>query len=94
MKIGSTELEVYVHVVEEAPFEVLLGRPFFVLTSCETRETDDGGQVLRIRDPWDLGDLRSISTLRALRIRILGAWSVKLTDPSRSLRASRIATAP
>ena len=38
------------------------------------------------------GDLRSNATSRALWIRILGAWSVKLTDPSRSLRASRIAT--
>ena len=53
MTIGDLELSVYVHIVEEAPFEVLLGRPFFVLTTCETKDTEDGGQVLRITDPWE-----------------------------------------
>ena len=53
MTIGELELSVYVHIVEEAPFEVLLGRPFFVLTTCETKDTEDGGQMLRITDPWE-----------------------------------------
>ena len=53
MTIGELELSVYVHIVEEAPFEVLLGRPFFVLTNCETKDTEDGGQMLRITDPWE-----------------------------------------
>ena len=53
MTIGDLELTVYVHIVEEAPFEVLLGRPFFVLTKCETKDTEDGGQVLRLTDPWE-----------------------------------------
>ena len=53
MTIGDLELAVYVHIVEEAPFEVLLGRPFFVLTKCETKDTEDGGQVLRLTDPWE-----------------------------------------
>ena len=52
MTIGDVDLAVHVHVVEEAPFEVLLGRPFFVLTACETKDAEDGGQVLKIRDPW------------------------------------------
>ena len=52
MTIGNVDLAVHVHVVEEAPFEVLLGRPFFVLTACETKDAEDGGQALKIRDPW------------------------------------------
>ena len=76
MSIGDLELSVYVHIVEEAPFEVLLGRPFFVLTTCETKDTEDGGQVLRISDPWE-----GISALIPTRDRVKTRGSEKIAGP-------------
>ena len=53
MRVGEVELKVVVHVVEEAGFEVLLGRPFFALTRSHLVDEENGGQVLRIHDPED-----------------------------------------
>lgn len=43
LQVGPIMLAVQAHVVESAPFEVLLGWPFYVITSCVTRDSVNGG---------------------------------------------------
>lgn len=50
-EIGDVVLHTPVHVVEDAPYEVLLGRPFFALGSITTQDYRNGDQFLTIRDP-------------------------------------------
>ena len=38
-------------VVNDAPFEVLLGRPFFDVTSCSDISSSGGEHEIRVRDP-------------------------------------------
>ena len=45
------EVMLQVQVVQNSPCEVLLGRPFFTLTSCVTRDFIDGSQHITISDP-------------------------------------------
>ena len=45
------EVMLQVQVVRNAPCEVLLGRPFFTLTSCITRDFMDGNQHITLADP-------------------------------------------
>ena len=40
-----------IQVVEEAPFEVLLGRPFFDITNCSEVSATGGKHVIHIKDP-------------------------------------------
>ena len=48
---GGVVLHLQVHVVRNAPFEVLLGRPFFSLGSCNTEDFVKGDQYITITDP-------------------------------------------
>jgi hypothetical protein len=48
---GPVEICLQVQVVEKAPFEVLLGRPFFALTACFTKDFQTGDQHITITDP-------------------------------------------
>jgi hypothetical protein len=45
------EVMLQVQVVRNSPCEVLLGRPFFTLTTCITRDFMDGNQHITISDP-------------------------------------------
>jgi hypothetical protein len=49
--VSGLELSLQVQIVEKAPFEVLLGRPFYALTSCITRDFPDGEQHITLTDP-------------------------------------------
>ncbi|KAJ8695797.1 hypothetical protein PTI98_005724 [Pleurotus ostreatus] len=51
MSLGPVDLYVQAQIVNDAPYEVLLGRPFFCLTSAVTRDYPDGRQDLTIHDP-------------------------------------------
>lgn len=48
---GPVTLKLHVQVLEEAPFEVLLGRPFFQLGRTNFVDHDEGESYLTIRDP-------------------------------------------
>ncbi|EPS92482.1 hypothetical protein FOMPIDRAFT_1084022, partial [Fomitopsis schrenkii] len=48
---GEVEVRLNVQVVEAAPFDVLLGRPFFAATSCVTKDHEDGKTEVVLTDP-------------------------------------------
>lgn len=50
-KIGGLDLFLQVHILEKPPYRVLLGRPFNVFTSCQTKTFPDGATEITIRDP-------------------------------------------
>ena len=50
-KLGSLDLFLQVHILEKPPYRVLLGRPFNVFTSCQTKTFPDGATEITIRDP-------------------------------------------
>lgn len=49
--IGLLILYIQVQVMDNIPFEVLLGRPFQALTNCVTRDFADGQQHVTLQDP-------------------------------------------
>ncbi|KAF4605365.1 hypothetical protein EYR40_004149 [Pleurotus pulmonarius] len=49
--LGPIDLYLQVQIINDAPYEVLMGRPFFCLTSAVTRDYPDGRQDLTIHDP-------------------------------------------
>ncbi|KAJ6592940.1 hypothetical protein B0H19DRAFT_917727 [Mycena capillaripes] len=49
--IHGIELPLQVHVVQGAPFDLLIGRPFFRFTSCLTTDNPDGSQEITITCP-------------------------------------------
>ncbi|KDQ13317.1 hypothetical protein BOTBODRAFT_111558 [Botryobasidium botryosum FD-172 SS1] len=48
---GGIPIWLKVQVVDNAPFEILLGRPFFSLTSCVTNDYISGEQRITLTDP-------------------------------------------
>ena len=61
ISIGAIELWCPVQVVENAPFEVLLGRPFMAIGQALTRDSFNGGMEITITDP-DSGESVTIPT--------------------------------
>lgn len=51
LRVGTVELTMQAHVVNDAPFEVLIGRPFFAATECQTSDQKTGDQHLILTDP-------------------------------------------
>jgi hypothetical protein len=49
--IGAVKVCLQIQVVEDAPFEVLLGRPFFDITNCAEISRTGGEHVIHIVDP-------------------------------------------
>ncbi|KAJ7664829.1 hypothetical protein B0H17DRAFT_951897 [Mycena rosella] len=49
--IEGVDLLLQVHVVQGAPFDLLMGRPFFRFTSCQTVDNMDGSQEITITCP-------------------------------------------
>jgi hypothetical protein len=49
--IGGMEIYLQVQVIDEAPWEVLLGRSFFTHTACETKDSPDGSSLLTLTHP-------------------------------------------
>lgn len=50
-KFGDVVIHLQVHVMTFAPYNVLLGRPFDVLTESTVKNRTSGGQELTLRDP-------------------------------------------
>lgn len=61
-RIAGINLSLHAHVVQNCPFEILLGRPFFALTECETKDFKSGDQHITITDPDDESQRRKIAT--------------------------------
>ena len=51
ISIGDIEFYLQVQVVGNAPFEVLLGRPFFALSACKTKDFPTGEQHISLTCP-------------------------------------------
>jgi hypothetical protein len=51
VQMGPITIYLQIQVVEHAPFEVLLGRPFFDVANCEEISRAGGSHEIRIRDP-------------------------------------------
>ncbi|GBE81973.1 hypothetical protein SCP_0403490 [Sparassis crispa] len=53
IRFGFGEIDLYLqaHVLNDAPFEVLLGRLFFTLMACKTPDFTNGEQHITLRDP-------------------------------------------
>ena len=51
MTIGGLDLRFQIHVVQGAPFDLLLGRPFFRFTGCVTTDNVNGSQEITITCP-------------------------------------------
>jgi len=51
VQLGPVTFYLQIHVVEDAPFEVLLGRPFFDVLSCSEVSQTGGKHEIRIKDP-------------------------------------------
>ena len=53
VQLGPITIYLQIQVVDNAPFEVLLGRPFFDVVNCEEISRAGGSHEIRIRDPKD-----------------------------------------
>ena len=53
MQVGDVAFEIHAHVVEHAPFCLLLGRPFHHLLLCRLEDHPDGTVDLSVCDPAD-----------------------------------------
>ncbi|OJA10890.1 hypothetical protein AZE42_13792 [Rhizopogon vesiculosus] len=63
---GGGEIQLQVQVIEKAPFEILLGRLFYVHTSSVTRDTINGDQNIMLSDP-NMGKEITITTRNWLK---------------------------
>ncbi len=51
---GDITVYLQVHIICDPAYDVLLGRPFNVLTLSTVYNNTDGGQVIKIKDPNSL----------------------------------------
>ncbi|EJC97576.1 uncharacterized protein FOMMEDRAFT_43675, partial [Fomitiporia mediterranea MF3/22] len=51
INIAGVDIALQAQVVRQAPFEALLGRPFFAITECETKDFINGDQSITLSDP-------------------------------------------
>ncbi|KAG5633064.1 hypothetical protein H0H81_008391, partial [Sphagnurus paluster] len=59
--IGDLTLYLQIHVIRNPAYDILLGRPFDVLTSSNVKTYPDGNTVVTITDP-NSGDVLAIPT--------------------------------
>ena len=59
LKFRYVELYIQVQVVEDAPFDILLGQPFFAVAGAQTLHSNSGVQLITLKDP----NSRSVVTL-------------------------------
>ena len=50
-RVGGLDLYLQVHILENPPYKILLGRPFETLTSCVTKTKTDGSSDVVLTDP-------------------------------------------
>jgi predicted aspartyl protease len=60
--IGGIDFFMQIQVVEGAPFEILLGRPFFALARAIETSHQDGKSLLTLTDPNNPGDTITLPT--------------------------------
>ena len=58
VQIGPVKIYLQIQVIEDAPFEVLLGRPFFEVTNCTEVSRRNGEHEIYLRDPQSGEDYR------------------------------------
>ncbi|KXN91242.1 hypothetical protein AN958_01673 [Leucoagaricus sp. SymC.cos] len=58
---GNVTIHLQVHVIEQAPYRVLLGRPFDVITESQIANSTERHQFISITDP-NTGECASLST--------------------------------
>lgn len=51
LTLGALKVWLQAHVVINAPFRVLLGRPFFAHCASDTKDEVDGSQYITLTDP-------------------------------------------
>ena len=51
ISVGPVELRLQVQVMKDAPYDMLLGRPFYALAQCVTKDYTSGDQYITITDP-------------------------------------------
>jgi hypothetical protein len=51
LKIGGMKLHVQAHVIHNPAYDVLLGRPFDILTASHIKNYQDESQTITITDP-------------------------------------------
>jgi len=54
MRVGDVSFKLHAHVVERAPFRLLLGRPFQRQLLCHLEDLPDGTVEVSVRDPRDI----------------------------------------
>lgn len=60
--LGGIDFSVPMQVVSDGPFLILLGRPFFAVSRCETKDYASGEQTVTLTDPADLTSRSMIAT--------------------------------
>ncbi|THU77712.1 hypothetical protein K435DRAFT_625554, partial [Dendrothele bispora CBS 962.96] len=50
-RFGDITIYLQVHVMDNVPYEVLMGRPFDVLVESEVKNTKQGDQYITLTDP-------------------------------------------
>lgn len=48
---GDITVYLQVHIIDQPAYDILLGRPFDILTESQTRNYPDGGSTITIKDP-------------------------------------------
>ncbi|KAJ6542560.1 hypothetical protein B0H19DRAFT_957768 [Mycena capillaripes] len=59
--VGDIDLLLQVHVVDSAPFDILVGRPFFRFTECHTKDYTNRTQELTLTCP-NTGKVQTLAT--------------------------------
>jgi hypothetical protein len=62
MHIGTVDFQLHAHIVQTAPFHLLLGCPFHHLLLTHLKDQPDGSVNLLIHDPADFTHLTAILT--------------------------------
>jgi len=104
MRIGGVSFKLHAHVVERAPFRLLLGRPFQHQVLCSLDPLPDGSLEVFIRDPSDISRRILVPsrarTAQVASIRVVAAPSqprvvlVRCTTPSCALALSGFCAYP
>ena len=65
LQFGPVEMVVQAHVMNNAPFNVLLGRPFFQAGWCRTTDFANGEQHITLTDPRTKADVTILTHARS-----------------------------
>ena len=76
-EIGGIQFRIPVHVVSQAPFDVLLGMPFVKFARMKMSPIEGGRVVLTLRDPCNLAQLSEI---------IAGTRTLRKTSATRKVQ--------